>query len=420
MKRSDTGWDRAAAEHSVRVLAVLVLALAAALPTVAAQQVESPGFQADFDAFIAHVDATYPFFELKGVRPDWDARKTALRKRAGACQTGTEFISVVRDAISCLRDSHMSLRDCRVPMPEWPKQYYPQLGFMPCEEGRVAVMWAGETHGDALTPGTVITHIDGRDARQYLDERAAAAWKEGGSFSSPQRARLFEYRIPLRGEQGKAHILTFLKDDEEWSRRVTCDAEARGWAHTYNLPPDLVRVGRSASYTELASGAGYIYLRRVDESVESCIDQALAAHADAEGWIVDLRGNGGGGYSQTLIQRIQEFPRPVAAIIDAGCISAGETLARDFRQYAEARVFGSKTAGSSSSKGPWTFPSGIASVTCSTRSRWRSDRQPIEFNGIDPDEFVEADPDDVANGRNTAIVRAEEYLLEKGVDTAVP
>ena len=62
------------------------------------------------------------------------------------------------------------------------------------------------------------------------------------------------------------------------------------------LPRDLKQSGRSTFHAKLDGGAGYLYLRRVDSSVVPGIDEALAAHADAKGWIVDLRGNSGGGY----------------------------------------------------------------------------------------------------------------------------
>jgi C-terminal processing protease CtpA/Prc len=169
-------------------------------------------------------------------------------------------------------------------------------------------------------------------------------------------------------------------------------------------------VDRGLSYAKLPSGAGYIYLRSVGNETAQGLRQALAAHPDAKGWIIDLRGNGGGGYDTNLLAALKALPRPVVALIDAGCISAGETLARDLAQLAGARLMGSRTAGASSSKRQWQFPSGIASVTFSTRSRWRGDGQPIEFNGITPDEEIEAVPEEVAQGLNSEILRAEAYL----------
>jgi C-terminal processing protease CtpA/Prc len=136
----------------------------------------------------------------------------------------------------------------------------------------------------------------------------------------------------------------------------------------------------------------------------------MAALNTAKGWIIDLRGNGGGGYDTDLLAELKSIPPPVVTLIDAGTISAGETLARDLAQIARAHLMGSTTAGASSAKREWRFPSGIASVTLSTRSRWRGDGQPIEFNGIFPDEMIEAVPEEVARGQNSEILRAEEHL----------
>ncbi len=49
-------------------------------------------------------------------------------------------------------------------------------------------------------------------------------------------------------------------------------------------------------------------------------------------------------------------------------------------------------------------------VSLPTRSRWRHDGEPIEFNGIEPDTEVEAVPDELQKGLNSAILRAEEYI----------
>ena len=100
-------------------------------------------------------------------------------------------------------------------------------------------------------------------------------------------------------------------------------------------------------------------------------------------------------------------------IVDAGCISAGETLARDFVNYAKARIFGTVSAGSSSSKQDWTFPSGIASIKFSTRSRMGLDDKVIEFYGITPHEITEVVPEETLAGENSCIKRAEEYLMQR-------
>jgi len=373
---------------------------------------ETPSlYETDLAAFFDELDATYPFFDLKGIREDWARAKRDLTEKIKGCESDTAFLGIVVEAIRALHDSHVWLRDAKAEIPPLPKKYYPGVSFMPATENRVVVMAAADKYAGTLATGVLVTHIDGENARAWLEKRAKEAWATSFA-SSPQRTRLYEFRIPLKGASGERHTIAYRTEGEEREVTVTCDLEARGWPHVYHLPEGLVRVGRSFWHTKLDDGAGYMYLRRVDQSAEPGMRQALETHADAKGWIVDLRGNGGGGYGEGLIAQVAQLPKPVAVLIDAGCMSAGETLARDLRRSAAARLFGARTAGSSSAKRTWSFPSGIASVSLPVRSRWRNDGQPIEYNGIEPDVVVEAVPEEVALGRNSAIRRAQEYLRE--------
>jgi hypothetical protein len=378
---------------------------------------EEPGnlqavFESDLQAFLNEVDRVYPFFDLKTIREDWQRTKDDLHERLPQCETSTDFLGLVVDAIRCLRDAHMRIGQTQVPIPRPQQEFYPGVSFIPASNNRVIVLTVVPALSDQLPQGTVVTGIDGQPARVALEQASMAAWGSENPFfvSSPQRARLFTWRIPLRGLRGTRHTLRYLTDNTEHELELECNLPVRGWPHTYNLPSSLIRPSRTVGYTILEQRIGYIYLAKVDRTTEPGIRQALETHPGASAWIVDLRGNGGGGYDQSLISLIKSFPRPVAVLIDAGCISAGETLARDFRRYADATLMGSKTAGSSTSKRDWTFPSGIASIKFSIRSRWRADGLPIEFNGIEPDHVIEAVPEEVASGLNSTVVRAVEYL----------
>jgi len=370
-------------------------------------------YATDLAAFFKQVDDVYPFFELKGIQADWAATKRRLAVGVSKCRSDTEFLGLVLEAMRCLRDAHMSLDQPKAELPKPPPEYYTGISFLPAVKNSVVVMFPPKGYESQLKTGTVVVTIDGKPARAVLEDRAKRAWAAGGFFSSPQRARMFEFRIPLRGKQGEKHVLGCLAGSRTVKVALANTVEAGGWPHTYNQPADLARAGQSFFYGRLPSGAGYMYIRRVDNDAAAGLKEALAKVPDAKGWIVDLCGNGGGGYDEALIAAVGAMPRPVAVIIDEGCISAGETLARDLAKGAGARLFGSKTAGSSTSKQHWTFPSGIASVTMSVRSRWRLDGKPIEFNGIDPDEPVEAVPEEVARGLNSAICRAEAYLKKR-------
>jgi len=389
------------------------LAVTAATRPSAGDAAPGSAYQRDLAAFFAVMDESYPFFDLKGIRLDWVMTKQRLAKKAAACRSGTEFLGIVVEAARCLRDGHLRILETKAKLPAPPPQYYPGISLMPATRQRVVVMYPPKGHEAELKTGTVVTEIDGTDARTVLERRAKKAWARGGWFSSPQRARLFAYRIALTGEKGRRYRIAYLDGGRRREAVLTAETQPRGWPHTYCLPKSLTRVGRSFWYAKLPSGAGYMVLRRVDNSTEPGIREALKKHPRATGWIADLRGNGGGGYDVGLINAVKAMPRPVAVLIDAGCISAGETLARDFRRYAGARLFGTKSAGSSSSKRQWKFPSGIAVVSFSRRSRWRADRKPIEFNGIDPDVIVEPVPEELAAGVNSAIRRAEGYLKKQ-------
>lgn len=384
------------------------------LPLLFLFKTDAGEYDTDWKAFIQTIDKEYPFFELKGIKGDWNREKGKLEKRVRACKKDEEFLLIVNDAIKCLRDGHAGIQKSRVNFPEPPLEYSLPLSLMPARNGQVVVMDCAPALSEELKPGTVITSINGKPARKVLDDLTKDSWNSGGYFSSPRRAGLFVYRQPLKSEKQGNHKIVYKVNGRDKQLVLKNDHPVRGWSHTYSLPPDLIKSEGDCYYTKLPSGVGYIYLRRIrGEQTTAGMQRALKGHPDAKGWIIDLRGNGGGGYGKDLQMVFPDKSQPLAVIIDAGCISAGETLVRDLKNISGARLFGSATAGSSSSKRTWEFPSGIATVIFSTRSRTGLGNKPIEFNGIAPDVEVEADPEDVAAGKNTQIIAAEQYLLNK-------
>ncbi len=373
-------------------------------------------YETDWAAFCIEVDGTYPFFDLKGNRPEWESAKTRISEQMKKCGSDSTFLGLIQEAIRPLHDAHMGLRDPKVPIPAPPAEYFPGLAFMPAVGNRVVLMGMSDRYKGTCTPGMVLLSIDGEDARKVLDANAKTVWDKG-YCSSMQRARMLAYRIPMCGEKGAKHTLVFQGKSGEKKLEVTSDEEARGWPHTYNFPSGLTQTNRSTLFGKLSGGTGYVYLRTVDKDTEPMLRQALESNANAKGWIIDLRGNGGGGYDMKLIECLKTIPPPVVVIIDAGCMSAGETLARDIVQATQAKLLGSVTAGASSAKRVWKFPSGVASVVMATRSRSGVGDKPIEFNGVTPDIEVEAVPEEVGKGQNSEILRALEYLAQ-GASTA--
>ncbi|MFN0059984.1 MAG: S41 family peptidase [Planctomycetota bacterium] len=362
----------------------------------------------DLSAFFVELDAHYPFFDLKDIRKEWERKKPLWLKAAQRAKADAEFARIVIEAMKCLRDAHLSFTDLKVKLPPEP-EFYPGLSLMPAAKNRVVVLATSPNLASTLKSGMVITKIDGQSARKLLEARSVASWQAGGHFSSPQRARFFAYRFALSGKRGDKHTIHYLDGKQERSLELVSTLEADDWPHNYHQPPALEQSAKSVWHAAIES-TGYIYLRRIDESVADGVRKAIDAHAGVTSWIVDLSGNTGGGYDDALLAEFKRLTQPVAVIIDAGCISAGETVARDLVRIANARLFGETTAGSSSSKKEWAFPSGFARVRYSVDSRKGADGKLIEFNGIVPHEFVEADPSEVQAGKNSGIERALVYL----------
>jgi len=379
-------------------------------------------YEEALEAFINEVDSTYPFFDLKGVRGDWEDCKNSLLEKVKQCGSNDEFYGLLYEAGRRLRDPHIGLRDLKGKIPQPDPIFYPGLSFLPAVEQQVVVMWANGEYADILQPGTVVTQIDRRNAREFLEQDAEMQWNAGGPFSSRQRARLYAYRIPLQGGRNDTHRLTVLKERKSQTVDVENKWEAKGWPHTYAMPGELVRRG-DCLYGKLENGFGYIYLRRIRPDVAECLDAALRSFEGVKAVIIDLRGNGGGGYNAEVFKRFdkKQGPSPgipfcegdIAVLIDAGTFSAGETFARDLVYAAGAHLMGSRTAGSSTAKRTWKLPRGLGTVIFPRRSRWGFDNQPIEYNGIAPHEIVEVVPSELQKGVNSGIKRAGEYLERK-------
>lgn len=389
---------------------LVIATLCAVLSTaVMASTQKKTDYAKELTGFLEDVEKNYPFFEVKGIRKDWSKASKDLLARAKKAKDDVEFVRLVDEALRCLRDGHASFLEVRPKMPPGEAQFGPGVALAPAAGNRVTVLASSPDLAGRLPPGTVITKVDGKEARGAMEARGRSAWERGGYFSSPQRALFFEYRVPFLGPRGAKTTLHYLDGSVEKSIELRGDQEFKGWLHEYNLPEGLAQEGRSLWHGLLDGKFGYLYLRRMDEGIAEGLEAAIAAR-EVSGWVVDLRGNTGGGYSDALLTATRKLKKPVVAIIDAGCISAGETFARDLKREVEATIIGATSAGSSSQKRSFEFPSGVAKLQYSIKSRFGPDGRPIEWNGIRPDVEIEVDPLDVAAGRNTEIQAALRLL----------
>ncbi|MFH1268417.1 MAG: S41 family peptidase [Planctomycetota bacterium] len=106
------------------------------------------------------------------------------------------------------------------------------------------------------------------------------------------------------------------------------------------------------------------------------------------------------------------FKGPMALLIDARSISAGEGWASWFIAEKRARVFGEATAGASSRKRTYTLKNGLYQVTFPVKAYRGFLDRPIERRGLEPDVVVRQNARDLAAGRDTVLEAAKQHLLE--------
>lgn len=381
-----------------------------ALTLVATPAAQKAAFAKDLTSFFSDVDKHCPFLRTKGIKSDWETKKKQLRKRVKKCRTEADLFDLIREAALTLRDGHLAFPNLGVKPNKIEPEFWPGVVFLPATKKRVVIIAAPRTHQSALKPGMVVTKINGKPARKYFEERGKDTWKSGGWFSSPQRATFFEYRRGLRGKRGAKFTLELLDGKKKRKRTIRAEYEVRNWIRSYNPPEGLQREGEAVYHTSLGN-VGYMWLRKMSDGIAQEFAKALAAHSRVQSWIIDLRANTGGRYSSSLTKQLREIRKPIIALIDGGTVSAGETFARDLVTLGRAKLYGSRTAGSSGKKRVWKSANGKIAVRYTYRS-FTGLKKPIEFHGIEPDIAVEAVPEEVAAGKNSAIERALERLTK--------
>jgi hypothetical protein len=91
-------------------------------------------YSSDMEAFIKEIDKTYPFFELKGIKDDWENAKSGLLAQASAAPSDAGFLAVVNRALCILRDGHMRITKSETPPERNEQEYCPASVSSPAKE----------------------------------------------------------------------------------------------------------------------------------------------------------------------------------------------------------------------------------------------------------------------------------------------
>jgi carboxyl-terminal processing protease len=188
---------------------------------------------------------------------------------------------------------------------------------------------------------------------------------------------------------------------------------------------------------------GYMSLRGFPEpSVVDTIEQDVSKFqaAGIQGLVLDLRGNSGGridvgtrllshflapgssvyeevsrgGESRTHFSARagSQYNLPLVVLVDGGTASMGEIFASAVQEHGAATVLGTNTAGSVAAAQVFGLPDG-AGLQVTVFEILSSDGKPLNKVGVMPDEVINPDPADIADGADPVIGRAVEILHDQ-------
>jgi C-terminal processing protease CtpA/Prc len=113
------------------------------------------------------------------------------------------------------------------------------------------------------------------------------------------------------------------------------------------------------------------------------------------------------------------YNKPIAILIGPGSISAGELEARRLSFHPRARIFGKAAAGGNTGSDNINLGNSDWSAMLATGSQYVvSTHEYLAHKGLEPHEKIWFDRDDVANGIDTVVKAAMEWIAEQTTSVA--
>ncbi len=351
------------------------MVLVAAASLVHAQ---APAAAETFDAVWNIVRDTH--FDRSFDMAQWDRARAELRPKAIAAATPGELRQVLADLLGRIGLSHFAV----IPStPDGPGDRA-DLSGQPGMDVRLldnqlvvtSVDPAGGASAVGVHTGWIVESIDGK---------AAAALLDGVPASTPERIRqLGAWRAvqsQLRGSPDSRADVTFVDGTGTQVRRsIRREADPGEPVNVGNLPTLHVRVSSRQVDTPGGRKAGLIAFNVWMTAVDTAFSRAVDENRNADGIIVDLRGNPGGlaamimGISGFFLpdratlgvmktkdselhftanprlvnakgERVTPYAGPLAILVDSMTGSASECFAGGMQSLGRARIFGQTSMG---------------------------------------------------------------------------
>ncbi|HEY2156178.1 MAG TPA: S41 family peptidase [Isosphaeraceae bacterium] len=343
---------------------------------------------------------------------DWKAVHDELKPRVEKAATMAEARAAMTEMLGRLKQTHFGiLASEALHEADDSPGGDGQPGFdIRLVEGRVlvtAVDPGSPAEKAGVKPAWIVEKIRGKPVDELL-AAAAKAYAKAGLVPVRQILTLIRR---LEGPPGSTVGVDFLDSrDQPVHLDLKLDKPKGTAAHFGNLPTYYVhflskRIGGSIAYVALNA---FFDPSRIIGQFAS----ALKENRDAEGLILDLRGNPGGigamamgmggwlvsdadrklgtmitragSLHFTLNPRPEPFTRPVAVIVDELSMSTSEILAGGLKDIKRARIFGVRTPGAALPSRVDVLPNGDG-FQYAFANYISAGGKPLEGNGVEPD-----------------------------------
>lgn len=420
--------------------AALLLTLVSAGGGLRAQE---PRAVDTFDAAWTIVRDTHFDQTLNGV--DWNRVRVELRPRAAAAQNAGELRAVLRDMLGRLGQSHFTVIPATADGPK-PADLSGDTGVDVRLIDDAVIVTAVETGSAAaqigVKPGWKVLAIGGAPLEPLL-----AALPAERRLRNVEAWRLAHER--LRGAAGSTVRVSFEDGSGHLHDVVLARRPETGQPVTVgHLPTMFVRV--ESERRQLSGGltAGVIRFNVWMTAVDREFQKAIDSHRNADGIIIDLRGNPGGlaamlmGISGHFVnerkalgtmktrdselrfvanprlvdaagQRVQPFAGPVAILVDAMSGSASECFAGGMQGIGRARVFGQVSMGQALPALFDQLPNGDVLIHA-YGDFVAADGTRLEGRGVMPDELVPLTRASLLAGQDRTMDAALEWIARAG------
>ena len=335
---------------------VIVVALGLIAHTPYAQESD---YAENLAALHAYLGEHYAGFKLKGI--DWDFVGESFQSRVVHVENDAQFGLLCMEMVAQLADAHCALlagqaRLPRPPIPNWGCG----IACLPDVRGAPIIYFVEpDSFAAALgvKPGMEVKEMNGMPGRVALARMMADVGRFYG-YSSPRALKRSAARRMIAVEEEGDTIDLVLAAPSGKEISITIVARTDG---TYG-PRRAVQIPGTNEYETVTSARldgdiGYIYIRRIDEDLVPGLDTAVGGLGEIRGLVIDLRGNGGGGFhrDEAFVNFLSKeeagnpdrprFTGPIALLFDESSMSAAEGWGSWFVVTKRAKTFGRPSGG---------------------------------------------------------------------------